>query len=412
VSGLVACGGPTNTDVRPVVEVFGPVVGAAGSELATVLRDASDGAPVSLRYIGVTSFNEQLEDRLDRGDRPGVALVSQPGLLPTLDERGILEPLPTDVAATVAAHYPSRLVELVERDGTPNAVPVTIDVKGLIWYRPDEFAERGLEVPATLDELAALSEAARTERDGTAPWCVTMEAGASTGWVGSDWVEDYVLRRLGPEGYADWTSGELSFDDPEVAAVFTELDELLRAPGAVAGGPRAALDVPWERSATMLLDGRCLMIHQADFLRRELPDGTVLGPEGTVDFFPLPSAGEASGPPLIVGGMLAVGLDNDPAIADALDILAGADLAERLDGTGVFLSPRIERTAVSVEMNARLLDLLESATDIQFDGSDLMPAAVGTGSFWSGMRAFFAGEELVTILGDIEAGWDDTDAAP
>ena len=150
--------------------------------------------------------------------------------------RGILEPLPAVVATAVGDEFPERLVELVERDDAPAAVPVTIDVKSLVWYRVDEFTERGLAVPATLDELADLSETVRTRNDGTAPWCLTMEAGASTGWVGTDWVEDYVLRRLGPDDYRRWVDGQLTFDSPEITAVFEELDGLLRVPGAITGG--------------------------------------------------------------------------------------------------------------------------------------------------------------------------------
>ena len=35
-----------------------------------------------------------------------------------------------------------------------------------------------------------------------------------------------------------------------------------------------------------------------------------------------------------------------------------------------------------------------------------MPASVGTGTFWSGMQSFFAGEDLATILPAIQAGWN------
>jgi alpha-glucoside transport system substrate-binding protein len=55
---------------------------------------------------------------------------------------------------------------------------------------------------------------------------------------------------------------------------------------------------------------------------------------------------------------------------------------------------------------SRLLDIVAEAGEIQFDGSDLMPAPVGTGTFWSGMRSFFAGEDLATILPAVQAGWD------
>ena len=55
--------------------------------------------------------------------------------------------------------------------------------------------------------------------------------------------------------------------------------------------------------------------------------------------------------------------------------------------------------------------LLEVRTDdgstlIAFDGSDQMPGAVGSGSFWKGMVAWVSGQkDLDTALKDIESSW-------
>jgi alpha-glucoside transport system substrate-binding protein len=306
------------------------------------------------------------------------------------------------------SQYPSQLVDLVTVDDQPAAVWLTTDVKGLIWYRPPELAERGLALPTTLDQLADLSEQIRATDDGVSPWCLTMEAGASTGWVGTDWVEDYAIRRLGSDSYDQWTEGELPFDSPMLTTVFEELDDLLRAPGAIAGGSRAVLNTPWEDSASLLLNqsATCLMAHQADFLRREMPDGTQIGPDGDIDFFLLPSADGASAP-LLLGGTLAAPLSDDESVSAAMQLVASQALAEQLNQTPGFLSPHlgVDRATVPDATTRRLLDLLATTSDVRFDGSDLMPPAVGIGTFWTGMRAFFAGEDLDTLVAEIQAGW-------
>jgi alpha-glucoside transport system substrate-binding protein len=410
VALAASCSDGDDGSDRAVVEVFGPIVGESGQRLGAILADLSAGTGVELRYVGVTSFNEQLDDRLQRGDRPGVALLPQPGLLGDLAEREVLQPLPADVVDSTTDQFPTALVDLVSPDGAPAAVWVTVDVKGLVWYRPDLFAARGLDVPSTLDTLETVSERVRTDGE-IAPWCLTMEAGASTGWVGTDWVESFVLRELGPEQYDAWSAGSLAFDSPDLTRVFDELDALLRRPGAVAGGSRSMLTTPWEQAATQLLQPspRCLMVHQADFLRREFPSGTSIGPGGQVDFFPLPTAGDG-GSPLLVGGTLAVPLGDTQAVAEAMRMLASTELAERLDQTADFLSPHlgVAEGAITDATSQRLLQLLRSTTDVRFDGSDLMPPAVGTATFWAGMRAFFAGENVDTVLQEIQTGWSGT----
>jgi len=46
-----------------------------------------------------------------------------------------------------------------------------------------------------------------------------------------------------------------------------------------------------------------------------------------------------------------------------------------------------------------------AADTFRFDGSDLMPGAVGAGSFWTGIVDYVGGEDLDTILADIDASW-------
>jgi alpha-glucoside transport system substrate-binding protein len=50
--------------------------------------------------------------------------------------------------------------------------------------------------------------------------------------------------------------------------------------------------------------------------------------------------------------------------------------------------------------------LVSEATSVRFDGSDLMPGAVGSGSFWKGMTDYFSGAaDLDTVLAEIDASW-------
>jgi alpha-glucoside transport system substrate-binding protein len=315
------------------------------------------------------------------------------------------------VAATSRTDFPAGLVELVDL-GRPAAVWVTLEVKGLVWYRPSVFADLGLRVPATLDELATLAEQVRSGTNGVAPWCLAAEAGASTGWVGTDWVELYVLRRLGAEAYDRWTTGELRFDDPAIASVFAELDTLLRRPGALAGGNRTTLTTPWARVADPMIANppRCLMVQQAEFLRDALPAGVRVGPGGDVDVFFLPPARAGEEPPMLVSGLLAAPLDTGPEVEDAMQVLASARLADELNRTGRFVSPNLTASAGLDELSVSLIRRVTGAAVVRFDGSDLMPAAVGTGTFWAGMRAFLAGEQLATVLTTIQAGWDQSPA--
>ena len=50
--------------------------------------------------------------------------------------------------------------------------------------------------------------------------------------------------------------------------------------------------------------------------------------------------------------------------------------------------------------------LVSEATSLRFDGSDLMPGEVGSGSFWKGMTDYFSGTaDMDTVLAEIDASW-------
>ncbi|MEO0458405.1 MAG: carbohydrate ABC transporter substrate-binding protein, partial [Cyanobacteria bacterium P01_A01_bin.114] len=48
---------------------------------------------------------------------------------------------------------------------------------------------------------------------------------------------------------------------------------------------------------------------------------------------------------------------------------------------------------------------LANAPTSRCDGSDQMPAPVGTGTFWTGMVDYMGGEDLDTVLQTIEDSW-------
>ena len=50
-------------------------------------------------------------------------------------------------------------------------------------------------------------------------------------------------------------------------------------------------------------------------------------------------------------------------------------------------------------------DPQDPETTFRFDGSDLMPGAVGADSFWKGIVSWVSGESTQQVLDTIEATW-------
>ena len=330
---------PTPEAERPAdVTVFGPWLGAdADAFVESVDRS---GSPAVVRYTGTGDLERDLRRRVERGvDLPDLAVVPQAGLVADLAEAGRLVPFSEEVTASIVGSR-ARPAASLDRDGRARALPYRTTVKSLLWYRPEVFAEHGWSPPATLDELHSLVAEIQAT-DGIAPWCFGTFSGSASGWPATDWIEDLVLRRLGPEAYDEWASGARPFDDPGVRAAFEELAELVLEGDRVAGGRSAVLDRELAQVAAGLFadDGGCALLKQADFAATWFPDGTTVGPDGDVDVVALPGVDEGAAP-LVQGGDVIVQLtaraDLDPLLAFLAAPEGAAAWAER----GGFVSDR------------------------------------------------------------------------
>ena len=59
-----------------------------------------------------------------------------------------------------------------------------------------------------------------------------------------------------------------------------------------------------------------------------------------------------------------------------------------------------------VDLERGIATLVSQATSFRFDGSDMMPGAVGSGTFWTGMVDYVTGKaDLDTVLKEIDASW-------
>ncbi|OQA27958.1 MAG: hypothetical protein BWY58_00658 [Chloroflexi bacterium ADurb.Bin344] len=56
--------------------------------------------------------------------------------------------------------------------------------------------------------------------------------------------------------------------------------------------------------------------------------------------------------------------------------------------------------------DAKISQMINDATSFSFDGSDQMPAAVGSGTFWKGMVDLVTGTDIDTVVKNIDKGWE------
>ncbi len=389
-----ACGSTGNdADDDSTVIVFGPYVGVDADRFAAVLDDFEAESGVDVTYTGSLDFVADLRQRSVGNQRPDVAVVPQPAVVDALIDADALAPLaPAPFDAVRSSFDPDDLAQL---PWDPRyVVPYRANTKSLVWYRPDVFAEQGWAVPSTLEQLARLVDT--VQRDGEmAPWCFSIFAGSATGWPATDWVEDVVLRRAGPEVYDRWAAGQLSWQDDAIRDAFDEFHDLVLADERAAGGTRAVLqtEVPRTSAPMFATPTGCAMYKQASFAEDWFPAGTEIGQNGDVDFFVLPgtTGGDTR---LVAGGDAAVAFDDRAEVTALLAFLAGPDGGRAWAERGGFVSERIDVEVDDYysDGDALFADLLRSETVTRFDASDTLPPEIGADLLWGLVTAWIAGE--------------------
>ena len=294
--------------------VFSELTGVQAEALEAVLADFTDRTGIPVRSVGSSNFEVDLVERLQTGDAPDLALVPQPGLIEGIvRETGLARPLPDDVQELVDDNYGPVAEDLLDVDGTPYAVFAQASAKSLVWYSPSRWAERGYEVPDTLQDLLDLS-AAMVE-DDLRPWCVGLRDGTSSGWVATDWIEDLMLRLEGTEVYDGWVEGDVPFTDDRVRQVIDAAGVVALRNPAASGPLRLIQSTPVDDSIDGLLgeEPACMMHRQASFAEAWLPDGTEVGPDGDVDVFVLPDV-DGGPAPMLLGAQAAVAFTDSPEV--------------------------------------------------------------------------------------------------
>lgn len=402
-AGLAGCA-PARADDTIVVLGTLPGPDLPAFRAAAAVYTERTGVPVTYQAAGnIKQALAERELRSERRPSPDIVLMENPGLFDGFAERGTLEPLEgvVDESAVMPA-----LEGVGTLDGVRYGVPVQVGLSSLVWYPPEAFAAAGYEVPATYDQLIALTD--RMRGDGRIPWCMGIESAQETGWVVTDWVEQLVLGGAGGEAYDRWVELDLPFTSPEVTTAAERFGRLLLEEGNTYGGRIGILSTPYRDAAAPMFEDPpgCWLHRQASWMSLVWPRELELGED--YDFFPFPVLDEEVGRALVGNVDLAGLVRPDAAAEEFLRFLATPEAAAawaEVAAPGQFLSPytTFDPAGYADDMSRRLHTLLAEADVFRPDGSLQMPDPVGSVAFHTQMIEWIFGRaDLATALRAIE----------
>ena len=274
--------------------------------------EAESGISVNFVDVGHEDYKTGILVQLAGGNPPDVhtnwagartAFQAQNGLLASIDGMWAENGLDDQFGAGM-------IDSAVTYDGVKHLLPFGFHIAPM-WFNPAVFADNGVEIPATWDDLKGACETF------SAAGIIPISMGAMNKWPAQFWFDYLILRTAGAEYRASLMAGEASYADPEVVRAMELWKELIDA-GCFADGA-SVNSIDWTDAADQLANGEAAMNLMGTWIMGYL-NGNGLEPEVDYDFFEFPVVDEGV-PSAVVGpvdGFVTAAGAKNPEAAQAL----------------------------------------------------------------------------------------------
>jgi alpha-glucoside transport system substrate-binding protein len=393
-----------------IVNMAGPFTDQDTVKFNQSIKDFQDKTGITILYAGSKEFEASIRIQVEGGTPPDIVDFPQPGLLASLASQGYV----LDAGKIVNPDWLKQnysqawldLSQMKDKDGNTFTAGIWARANGkdIVYYPKKAFDAAGYQIPTTWEELMALSN--QIISDGDTPWCIGIESGAATGWPATDWIEMLMLRTTTPENYDKWIAGTLKFDSPEVRNAISYMTPIWFNDQMVYGGTKSIASVAFGDAPKPMFDDppKCWLHKQGNFISSFFPANLTAGVD--YDIFYAPTIDPSLGKPFEVAGDIYAAFNDRPEVRATLQYFTlGESLKTWIEANGA-IGPMKDASLDWYQdpVMKKIAQYIQDATVVRFDASDLMPAAVGTGSFWKDMTAWVSGSmTLDQALKDIDS---------
>jgi len=337
------------------VTVIGTWGGSEQESFLAMVKPFEDRTSIDVQYTGTRDLNAVLTTGVASGVLPDLAGLPGPGQMAEYAGLGVLVDLSTVLDVdTYTSETSSGLVDLGTVDGKIVAVFIKAAVKGLIWYNPNVYSGG---VPTSWDDTGAKAASAAT--GSTKPWCVGLESGAASGWPGTDWIEDFVLRQSGGDVYDKWVAGTQTGSSAEIKSAFEAFGAVIQD---ASGGSDAVLTTNFGDGGNGLFTDppACVFHHQASFMT-DFFKNQGGAQDGEFDFFLMPDLNSEFAGSVTGAGDLFGMFHDTPQARELMKYLVTAEAQAIWVGRGGALSASKSVTTYPDDISQRSGEILGNA---------------------------------------------------
>jgi alpha-glucoside transport system substrate-binding protein len=408
-SSTTSSASTTSTPLGGSVEVLGVWGSSELDSFNAMVAPWEQQTGAKMNFTGTRDLTAILTTRLQAGNPPDVAILPNPGLMKQYASAGNLKPLGGMLDSATVSQYPQAWINLGTVNNNLYALFVRAANKGMVWYDPATFSANGWQVPATWDDLIALSDKIVSDKaTPAAPWAMGVESGAATGWAGTDWIAQIFLEQNGGDLYDQWVAHQIPWTDSRIKDAWNMWGKIVNTPGYVPGGAATVLATNFQDASYWPFDTppNAAMYYEGDFVQgfitTQFPS---LKAETDYDFFPFPTINTQYQNAITGGADLIVAFKDTPIIRSFIEYLATPQAQDIWVKRGGFVSvnKQVNINDYPDAIARKSVQQLLGASLFRFGAGDSMPSAVQN-AWWTGIQQYLQDPtQLDSILANLES---------
>jgi alpha-glucoside transport system substrate-binding protein len=391
-------------DLSGTLEIIGIAAGADGDAFTAAMAPFQEATGVTVDYVGSQDQATVVASGVEAGNAPDIVDGQGLGLMLQYARSGEALSLSEAIGDDVLAdNFNPGLLESATVDGEVYGIWNEADTFQ-VFYNPETYDG---PTEGSWQELMTWAEAEAADDDGTAPWCMGLEAGAGSGFPAQGFIENLFVKQFGSEALAQWASGELPWTSDEVKWAFQEFGKIATSDTLVSGGPQSVVST----SAFTFMDGmytepqQCQLTlwgnYAAGIVQATNPQATV--PDG-LSFFDVPASEPDNAGALDVAGHVTFALNDEPATVAFMKYWATPEAQSLIAASGRYTVANVN-VPLDVYPNEGIRNsakfLIDAAT-VTPGPASAVPTAVNT-AYLQGIMAYVQDpDSLDSILASIE----------
>ena len=235
------------------------------------LNIIADELGVKIRYDSVSDPETFIIDNPNNSS--SIAIIPNPRGVVNLAERKLIYSL-DDVLVdnnSIFNLYPNHLISIVSHEDSIYGGWTRLFPNSLIWYDISKFEQHNVK----FDSFETLLKGTKKIADkGISPWCANSESSASTGWVQTNWMEDVLLTKYGPEVYDEWSKLKINASNIKIFLSIKHIEDFIFYDNHIYNGPGSIISKEFRNLPKVLLDDstECFMSWSGHYFRYYIPE--------------------------------------------------------------------------------------------------------------------------------------------